>query len=58
MTLKYLRDNNIVFLNLSPKNIFLKRGLTAKMVNFTNAYHKDLKNETLSKLPYVIKNNS
>lgn len=59
----FLRDNNIVYHNLKPEKVFLRRGMMVKMHDLTNAYlnkkenHKEWEAKFRSlykrKLPYV-----
>jgi hypothetical protein len=41
-TLIYLRDSKVLYNNLSPKNIKLKKGLQIKLFNMKNAFHQDI----------------
>jgi hypothetical protein len=42
LTIKYLSNFRIVYHNLAPHNIFIKKGLVVKIKDFTNAYHSDI----------------
>jgi serine/threonine protein kinase len=42
LTLKYLRDFKIIYFNLRPTNIAIKKGITVKIFDFTNAYHHSI----------------
>ncbi len=44
IALKYLRDLNIAYHNLIPKNIYIKRGLLVKLDDLSNAYHYTIYN--------------
>jgi serine/threonine protein kinase len=37
LALKYIRDNNIVYHKLIPQNLFIKKGLFIKIIDFSNA---------------------
>jgi hypothetical protein len=39
LTLKYLRDNSIVFHNLTPSQIAIKKGFKLKLFGFRNSFH-------------------
>jgi serine/threonine protein kinase len=41
-TLRYLRDCGVVYNNLRPSTIFVKKGLIPKLSDFTNAYHESV----------------
>jgi serine/threonine protein kinase len=42
LIIKYLTSNKIVYHNLNPKNLFVRKGLCVKATDFTNAYHCEI----------------
>jgi hypothetical protein len=40
--MKYLKSCNILYHNLSPKSIKIKKGLTVKLTDFSHSYHNEL----------------
>jgi hypothetical protein len=40
LTLKYLTNKNVVYHNLNPKNIYIRKGLVVKINDFRNSYHQ------------------
>jgi hypothetical protein len=57
LTLRYLRNCEVIYFNLCPSKIKLKRGQLIKFYDFTNSNHLKLKIALDRKniLPYVIK---
>lgn len=42
LTLKYLRDHLVVYHNLRPSEILIKKGLILKLRGFTNSHHSQV----------------
>jgi hypothetical protein len=40
--MRYIKDNCILYHNLRPLNIKIKKGMIVKLTNFTNSFHENI----------------